>query len=160
MCRAMPRTTNVAAFRFEPRGPLDLFAEGLRVGSDGELRGGPPWTADADWQLAMFHGETNADVPADHWEMRPASEQAVCCVRGALRVHLRPMDYDAPDVVVSMRRGEAVIVPRATWHRIELDEPSDIMSVVVGDGARAARRVTARRHRSVGGPEAAPSTLG
>ena len=136
-------TTTAAPFRFQPRGPMDLFAEGLHIGRDGELCTGPPRTGDRDWQLAMFHGETDDDVHADHWEMHPASEEAVCCVRGALRVHLRPMDFDAPDVVVALRGGEAVIVPLAMWHRVELDEPSDIMSIVMREGTRLRSRVTA-----------------
>jgi hypothetical protein len=145
MRRSSPWTTTVAAFRFEPRGPMDLFAEGLHIRSDGELCIGPPGMAGGDWQLAMFHGDTNADVHADHWELHPASEEAVCCVRGALRVHLRPMDFDAPDIVVAARGGEAVIVPRATWHRLELDEPSDILSLVIREGTRATRRVMTGR---------------
>ena len=145
MCSSdVPTTTTGAPFRFEPRGPMDLFAEGLHIGRDGELRTGPPRTGDGDWQLAMFHGETDDDVHADHWEMHPASEEAVCCVRGALRVHLRPMDFDAPDVVVALGGGQALIVPLGMWHRVELDEPSDIMSIVMREGTRRTRRVTAR----------------
>ncbi len=39
--------------------------------------------------------------------------------------------------------GEAVIVPCATWHRLELDEPSDIMSITRRRGTQTERRVTA-----------------
>jgi hypothetical protein len=42
-----------------------------------------------------------------------------------------------------LRMGEAVIVPCATWHRLELDEPSDIMSITRRRGTQTERRVTA-----------------
>ncbi|WP_281182544.1 hypothetical protein [Nocardia miyunensis] len=40
-----------------------------------------------------------------------------------------------------MSAGTAVIVPRGRWHRIELDAPSDIMSVTMGRGSRLEQRI-------------------
>jgi quercetin dioxygenase-like cupin family protein len=96
-----------------------------------------------DWQLAVFHVETDADVHPDYWEMHPAGEEAVCCLRGAFRLYLRAPDSDAAEAPVSVRAGQAVIVPRGTWHRLELDEPSDIMSITLRRGTQRERRVTA-----------------
>jgi mannose-6-phosphate isomerase-like protein (cupin superfamily) len=120
-----------------------LFTDALRLRDGGGLHAGGARIAngDRDWQVACFHVETDADVHADLWEMHPASAEAVCCVRGAVRVYLRPMDFAAADVLVTVRAGEAAIIPRATWHRLELDEPSDIMSIAKRHGTRMIRRV-------------------
>lgn len=125
--------------------PIDLFVDALHFSRDGGLHAGSPRMAvgSGDWQLASFHVETDADVHADHWEMHPAGEEAVCCVRGAFRVYLRAADPDAADIPVRLRAGQAVIVPRGTWHRLELDEPSDLMSITMRHGTRTERRATA-----------------
>jgi mannose-6-phosphate isomerase-like protein (cupin superfamily) len=132
---------------------LCLFADALHLRDGGEMHAGPPRMVDGDrdWQVVSFHVETDADVHADQWEMHPASAEAVCCVRGAVRVYLRPMDLGAADVVMTVRAGEAAIIPRATWHRLELDEPSDIMSIAKRHGTRMKRRVWSR-HDRIDGP--------
>ena len=139
----MYKNTRGSALPSATVSPVDLFTDALHFNHDGDLHAGPPRMPDGDWQLASFHVETDADVHADHWEMHPAGEEAVCCVRGAFRVYLRATNPDAADVPVRLRAGEAVIVPRGTWHRLELDEPSDIMSITMRRGTQAERRVAA-----------------
>jgi hypothetical protein len=36
------------------------------------------------------HVETDADVYADHWEVRPDAEELVSCLAGGIRLYLRP----------------------------------------------------------------------
>lgn len=76
---------------------VDLFASALHFHPDGEVRaagrqmaGGAPGI----WHLGAFHVETDADVHADHWEMHPEADEAVCCLTGGARLHLRPADGD------------------------------------------------------------------
>jgi len=117
--------------------PFDLFSAALHLGSDGQLRAGPPQLADGDqWQVANFRVATDAEVHADHWEVHPAGEEAVCCVSGAFRVYLRAAGPDGADSVVALRAGEAIVVPRGVWHRLELEEPSSVMSVGVRRGSQ------------------------
>jgi hypothetical protein len=40
--------------------------------------------------------------------------------------------------------GTAVIVPRGRWHRLELDAPSDLMSITLRHGTRPERRTNTR----------------
>jgi len=96
---------------------------------------------DADWRLALFHGDTDADVHADHWERHPEGDEAVCCLGGALRLHLRADRPAAPDEVVRLLPGQGTIVPRNRWHRVELDEPSDLLVVTTRRGTQRERRV-------------------
>ncbi|WP_406270277.1 cupin [Nocardia sp. NBC_00881] len=88
------------------------------------------------WQLAAFHVETDADVHADRWEMYPAADEAVCCLTGGMRLYLRPEHPEEPESMVRLPPGTAYVVPRGRWHRIELDEPSDLRSIGVRDGTR------------------------
>jgi quercetin dioxygenase-like cupin family protein len=123
--------------------PFDLFSAALHLGSDGQLRTGPPRLAEGDdWQVASFRVASDAEVHADHWEVHPAGEEAVCCVSGAFRLYLRAATPDGTDAVVRLRAGEAIVVPRGVWHRLELEEPSAVMSVGVRRGSQL-ERVTA-----------------
>ncbi|MEV8323356.1 cupin [Kitasatospora sp. NPDC056731] len=132
---------------------VDLFASALHFHPDGEVRaaerqmaGGAPGT----WHLGAFHVETDADVHADHWEMHPEADEAVCCLTGGARLYLRPADGDADgggdgagggvDELVPLPAGSAVVVPRGRWHRLELDGPSDLMSLTLRHGTRLEKR--------------------
>ncbi|UGT70052.1 cupin [Nocardia gipuzkoensis] len=86
-------------------------------------------TGDGGWQLATFHVETDADVHADHWEVHPGSDEAVCCLTGALRLYLRPERVGDSETMVRLTAGTGCVAPRNRWHRTELDEPSDVMSI-------------------------------
>ncbi|GGW16541.1 hypothetical protein GCM10018980_19730 [Streptomyces capoamus] len=96
------------------------------------------------WQLATFHVETDVDVHADHWEMHPQADEAVCCLTGGVRLYLRPVRPDDTEDMVTLQPGTAVIVPRGRWHRLELDAPSDLMSITLRHGTRLEERTDAR----------------
>ncbi|QXJ20443.1 cupin domain-containing protein [Actinomadura graeca] len=122
--------------------PIDMFARALTFHPDGAVEAAER-RMDADsggWQVAAFHVETDADVHADHWEMHPAAEEAVCCLSGGIRVHFRPEEPGGEEETVALPAGGAVIVPRGRWHRLELDGPSDIMSITLRRGTRLERR--------------------
>ncbi len=122
--------------------PIDLRTRAIRLRADGtvhdeEFRGG----GDGDgWQMAAFHGETDADVHADHWEVHPAAGEAVCCLSGVMRVILRPEHPGEPEESVRLTTGTCFVVPRGRWHRIELDAPTDLLSVTLPDGTRVEPR--------------------
>ncbi|MFJ2868681.1 cupin domain-containing protein [Kitasatospora sp. NPDC087314] len=126
---------------------VDLFASALHFHPDGEVRaterqmtGG----AAGAWQIGAFHVETDADVHADHWEMHPQADEAVCCLAGGARLYLRPEDAAGAEELVPLPAGAAVVVPRGRWHRLELDGPSDLMSVTLRHGTRLERRTEPR----------------
>jgi mannose-6-phosphate isomerase-like protein (cupin superfamily) len=117
---------------------IDLFARALSFHPEGRVRIGERRMSDGTdgWQLAAFHVETDADVHADHWEIHPGSAEAVCCLSGALRLYLRPDHPGDAETEVRLSAGTAFVVPRNRWHRLELDRPSDIMSIGLRDGTR------------------------
>jgi hypothetical protein len=71
---------------------VDLFAHDLHFESHETIRDDERRFADggAEWRLAIFHAETDDDVHADHWGKQPLADEAVCCLRGAIRLHLVP----------------------------------------------------------------------
>jgi mannose-6-phosphate isomerase-like protein (cupin superfamily) len=54
---------------------------------------------------------------------------------GAIRLYSRAEQPGAEEVEIKLAAGTAVIVPRGQPHRIELDVPSDIMTVTVTRGS-------------------------
>ncbi|MEV7603066.1 cupin domain-containing protein [Kitasatospora sp. NPDC089797] len=126
-----------------PIAAVDLFAAALHIRTDGGVRAAGRRTVDGDpgtWHLATFHVETDADVHADHWEMHPEADEAVCCLAGGVRVFFRPVEDGAEEETVRLGAGNAVVVPRGRWHRLELDGPSDLMSITLRSGTRLERR--------------------
>ncbi|MFD7710899.1 cupin [Streptomyces sp. NPDC059785] len=125
---------------------VDLFASALHFRPDGGVRAVERQMTGGDtgaWQVATFHVETDADVHADHWEMHPEAEEAVCCLTGGVRIYFRPDTPDGAEDMVRLSAGAAVIVPRGRWHRLELDAPSDLMSITLRDGTRLEKRTRA-----------------
>lgn len=122
--------------------PIDLFASAITLAPGGAVRaGGRRMTTGSDaWQVAAFHVETDADVHADHWEMHPSAEEAVCCLAGGLRIYFRPEEPGGEEEMARLPAGSAVIVPRGRWHRLELDSPADIMSITLRHGTRLEKR--------------------
>jgi mannose-6-phosphate isomerase-like protein (cupin superfamily) len=128
---------------------VDLFTHDLHVESRGNIRADQrQMTAsdsDADWRSAIFHAETDDDVHADHWEKHPLADEAVCCLHGAIRLHLRATQPDTPDDLVQLLPGQAAIVPRDRWHRLEVDQPTDLLAITVRRGTQLEKRTTIDR---------------
>ncbi|WP_141584199.1 cupin domain-containing protein [Actinomadura sp. WMMA1423] len=122
--------------------PIDMFASAITFHPDGAVRAAERrMTGDGGgWQIAAFRVETDEDVHADHWEVHPAAEEAVCCLSGGLRVYFRPEEPGGEEEMVRLTAGAAVVVPRGRWHRLELDGPSDVMSVTLRHGTRLEKR--------------------
>ncbi|MEU1404803.1 cupin [Streptomyces sp. NPDC005728] len=130
-----------------PLSSIDLFASALHIHPDGDIRVAERRMTSSDsgaWQIATFHVETDADVHADHWEMHPEAEEAVCCLTGGVRLYFRPTEPGGAEDMVQLTSGAAVIVPRGRWHRLELDAPSDLMSITLRHGTRLEKRTDTR----------------
>ncbi|MFJ5025997.1 cupin [Streptomyces goshikiensis] len=122
---------------------IDLFASALQFRPDGDVRVAERRMTSSDsgaWQIATFHVETDAEVHADHWEMHPEAEEAVCCLTGDVRLCFRPTTPGGAEDMVQLSAGTAVIVPRGRWHRLELNAPSDLMSITLRHGTRLEKR--------------------
>ncbi|MDO0932323.1 cupin domain-containing protein [Streptomyces sp. DG2A-72] len=122
--------------------PIDLFSSFFHLRQDGQVHAEQP-VFDPDregWQVMTFHVETEADVHGDHWEIHTNADEVVSCLTGGIRLCFRPEQPGDEETQVKLAAGTAVIVPRGRWHRIELDAPSDIMSVTLPRGSRLLKR--------------------
>ncbi|MET9515196.1 cupin [Streptomyces sp. NPDC002994] len=125
--------------------PIDLFASFIHLRQGGHMHAEQPvFDPGRDgWQLMAFHVETDADVHADHWEVHPDAEELVSCLTGGIRLYLRPERPEDEEEEIGLPAGNAVIVPRGRWHRIELDAPGNIMSLTLPRGSRLEKRTEA-----------------
>lgn len=121
---------------------INLFDRGVRILPDGQLltedrrmQGGME-----GWTVATFHVETGADVHSDTWEVHPAGDELVTVPTGSVRIYLKPENKSAPAESVHLTTGHAYIVPGGRRHRLELDQPSDLMSIGPRRGTRLERR--------------------
>ncbi|WP_214323809.1 cupin [Nonomuraea sediminis] len=122
--------------------PIDLFASSIHLRQGGTIHARKP-AKDPDqdaWQLTAFHAKTDADVHADHWEIHPEAEKIVSCLIGKIRLYLRPELPGQEEEVIRLTAGTAAIVPRGRWHRIELDVPSNILTITLPHGTRLQKR--------------------
>ncbi|MFI9237005.1 cupin [Streptomyces sp. NPDC053079] len=131
--------------------PIDLFASFIRLHQGGQVHAeqqvfDPEWDG---WQLMAFHVETDADVHADHWEVHPDADELVSCLTGGIRLYLRPEQPEEEEEEIKLAAGNAVIVPRGRWHRIELDTPGDIVSITLPRGSRLEERTEASAESDV-----------
>ncbi|MEZ0066807.1 mannose-6-phosphate isomerase-like protein (cupin superfamily) [Streptacidiphilus sp. MAP12-20] len=121
----------------------DLFVSALQIHPDTGVQPAEGSMAGGDqgaWQIAAFRAQTDADLHADHWELHPDADEVVCCVTGTLRLYLRPTEPGAAEEMVRLPAGVAAVVPRGRWHRLELDAPSDLMTITPRHGTRHEKR--------------------
>lgn len=79
----------------------------------------------------------NIEGPGPHnGEVHPDGDEFLYVVSGAMELILDDGDADAVGVEtrVVLRSGDAYVVPRGVWHRLESVEPSFLIHVTPGPG--------------------------
>ena len=78
---------------------------------------------------------TASDLVEDmsHWEMHPKGEELLFCHAGRFEVLLEGPDGEAS---ADLGTGQALVVPRGTWHRLRVREPGRVIFVTWGQGTR------------------------
>lgn len=111
---------------------IDLASEviGLRR-ADGEARlmesmgGGPPVRLDGHTiALSMIDGPSPHDG-----ECHPDGDEVLVMVSGRIDIHL---ELDTGVMTVHLGPGEALVVPKGVWHRIDLVEPGQLLNITPG----------------------------
>jgi mannose-6-phosphate isomerase-like protein (cupin superfamily) len=96
-------------------------------------------TGNRDRVVGAKHGAEPSDFHADEWEVHPAGDELLYLLTGAIDVVLQEPGGER---LVSLRGGQACLVPQGAWHRLVLREPSDLLFITPASGTR---------HRPVGG---------
>ena len=97
----------------------DQFWQGLMTGARTDLNEG--------WLIAAFRMTENSPT----WEMHPAGEEFLYLLSGAMDIVMQTEDGER---TVQLRTAQACIVPRATWHKQIVHEPSDLLGITFGKG--------------------------
>jgi|GEM_PF-3385738 mannose-6-phosphate isomerase-like protein (cupin superfamily) len=63
-------------------------------------------------------------VHADQWECHPLGDETLCVLEGRLLVEINREDAIE---AVPLVKGQALIVPRARWHRLRVLEPGRLL---------------------------------
>lgn len=122
--------------------PLPFAGRVARLTRDGSLSivaapPGPPQRIDG-----YTIGVVPVDVgPGPHdGEMHPDGDEFLYVVSGVLRLVIDDGDEHrrgATETVHELRAGEAVVVAKGTWHRLDALEPSVLMHVTPGPNGPA-----------------------
>jgi homogentisate 1,2-dioxygenase len=75
--------------------------------------------------------------PPHRGELHPDGDELLYLVSGRIDVILEDggdEDHIGDERVVPVRAGEAVIVPKGVWHRVEVREPSRLVHITPGPG--------------------------
>ena len=64
-------------------------------------------------------------------EMHPDGDKLLYLITGRVNVVL---EEPGEVRVVEVSAGQAIVVPRGTWHRVELQEPSHLLDITPGPG--------------------------
>jgi mannose-6-phosphate isomerase-like protein (cupin superfamily) len=88
---------------------------------------------EADLQEGRLVTFFHLDRSNMHWEMHPAVDELLFLVSGKTVLVL---DDGKARRKVSMKAGEALIVPRGVWHTLEIAEPGDLLAITRGAGTQ------------------------
>jgi mannose-6-phosphate isomerase-like protein (cupin superfamily) len=111
--------------------PVDLTKSFLALGHDGKAvvrtGAGPPPRIDG-FTIGAPRMRRN---PPHGGEVHPDGDEILYLISGGLDVILEEADGDRK---VTVKPGEAIVVPKGVWHRVELHEPSHLLFITPGPG--------------------------
>ncbi len=115
-------------------GAIDLATSTIGIDGDGKAsllqkRAGPPQRIEG----LTVGAPAMSQAPPHGGEMHPDGDEVLFLISGRITVVL---EDDDPPTRVDLGSGQAVVVPRGIWHRIELREPSQLLHITPGPGGQ------------------------
>jgi mannose-6-phosphate isomerase-like protein (cupin superfamily) len=118
--------------------PFDLAGAVAALARDGsstviETTPGPPVRIDG----FSVGAPLLTSNPPHRGEMHPDGDELLYLVSGRIDVILEEGGTQATvgtEHIQSLRAGEALIVPRGVWHRVDVREPSRLVHITPGPG--------------------------
>ena len=117
---------------YETSGAIDLTQSNIGLDRAGKAREmenppGPPLRVDG----YVIGAPTLIREPPHAGEMHPDGDEILFLISGSLTVILEDQE---PARRVDLTPGKALIVPRGVWHRVLLNEPSQLVHMTPGPG--------------------------
>ncbi|TDT42713.1 cupin domain [Streptomyces sp. BK208] len=124
---------------------VDLFSSMFRLRHDGTV-GTEEFSMRPDldgWTAVAMRAEKTADLKsAANWMRHPDGDEVMCVLSGALRIYYRTGGEQDADGELRGRIGPggAFVVPSDAWHRVELEEPTEMVVVLRAEGTVVEQR--------------------
>jgi mannose-6-phosphate isomerase-like protein (cupin superfamily) len=85
------------------------------------------------WRIDGYTIESSAlgGPPMHNGELHPDADELLYLLSGRIRVRL---ELEGGDREAEVRPGQALAIPRGTWHQIIVDEPGQLVNVTPGPG--------------------------
>jgi len=83
------------------------------------------------WRINGYTIESSA--LGGNGELHPDADEPLYLLSGRIRVRL---ELEGGDREAEVRPGQALAIPRGTWHRIIVDEPAQLINVTPGPGGQ------------------------
>ena len=81
----------------------------------------------ADWIVGTVVAMDDQAIHAEYWERHPTGDETLYLLEGHLEITLAK--EGAPETQVTLRAGQAFIVPQGTWHRLHVLEPGQLLFI-------------------------------
>jgi mannose-6-phosphate isomerase-like protein (cupin superfamily) len=87
------------------------------------------------WRIDGYTVESSAlgGPPMHNGELHPDADELLYLLSGRIRVRL---ELEGGDREAEVRPGQALAIPRGTWHQIIVDEPGQLVNVTPGPGGQ------------------------
>ena len=91
--------------------------------------------AAASWRIDGYTVESSAlgGPPMHNGELHPDADELLYLLSGRIRVRL---ELEGGDREAEVRPGQALAIPRGTWHHIIVDQPGQLVNVTPGPGGQ------------------------
>lgn len=126
--------------------PIDLTGTYVHLddaGSSREIPVGPDFWAQIHHRADLHSGrlvtQSHFEQNWDAWEMHPEGEEVLIMTRGHGEV---VMQGDQGLVPVVMYAGTALVIPRKTWHTMDVMTPVDMIFITPGKNTQHRSRST------------------
>jgi mannose-6-phosphate isomerase-like protein (cupin superfamily) len=103
---------------------VDRTAEEAAMGITREIPTGEPF--ELAGRIVGLERETGR-------ELHPDADELLYLLSGRIRVRL---ELEGGDREAEVRPGQALAIPRGTWHQIIVDEPGQLVNVTPGPGGQ------------------------
>ncbi|MGE0800428.1 MAG: cupin domain-containing protein [Lautropia sp.] len=140
----MNESTTLAPFARAPfaLAPFELDGNLIALGGDNAaaevpFRIPPDDPAAIDRLVGIVDFADDESVHADHWEIHPDGDEVLCVLAGRLLATVEQPNL--PEREVELGEGQALIIPRATWHRLQVLAPGRLLFLTPPGGSDLCR---------------------
>lgn len=124
----------------KPPGGFDLGATFVHLDEDGTAMPMPVgedfWSSlDPRLERGRLVSRFLSEDDWTSWEMHPSGDELVLLLSGRMTLILERND-GRPVARAELSAGDAILVPRGTWHTADVPEPAEALFVTPGSGTR------------------------